>query len=754
MLPLINGLSDRNAQIIEISNLYYTNPSKQYKYTRKFDNDTMLTFTNLLSYELWDQIFTNQDINLIFNNFLNIYLKIYNASFPVIKRKECIKSNTWITAGIKKSCNNKRYLYMRCRESKELRHKIHYKKYCKVLSAVIRDAKQKYYNTVIQKSNNKTRATWNIVKSITNNTPPNKKPNTVDFKKNNTSAKIFNHYFSTIAEQLNRASRNEKISNKTKDPIEFLNLTVHKPNNKIRLENTTTHEIYKIIHSLKTKDSHGYDGISTKILKVSAPYIVSPLTYITNRILSSSVFPDRLKYSEIIPVYKNGNTEDLTNYRPISLLTAFSKIIEKVLYKRIYHFFEQQQLFVKEQHGFRQGTSTESATFSLFNTIEKSLDNKKTVGGLFLDLSKAFDCVDHNILLSKLNFYGISGKNNKLMKSYITSRYQRVVVKDKFSNSSISEWRQVKYGVPQGSILGPLLFLIYINDMPRTIESCEEVILFADDTSIIIANTNIQEFKHNIKKAIQEINNWFLSNSLTINYNKTHFLQFFTKQQKEIPLQIMTTNSILTNINSTKFLGLTIDSGLSWKEHIMSLMTKLNRACFAIRAIKPFLSRKVQRIVYHSYFHSIMTYGIIFWGTSCLHNNIFKIQKRMIRILSNKTKRDSCRQLYKQLQILTLTSQYIYSLLIFVNKYRECFLTNYDIHGKTTRYNLNLHIPTTNLKIAQKGVFYSGIKIFNHLPMDIKSSFIDPKRFKVAVKRFLLNHTLYSLNEYYELTSK
>ena len=164
---------------------------------------------------------------------------------------------------------------------------------------------------------------------------------------------------------------------------------------------------------------------------------------------------------------------------------------------------------------------------------------------------------------------------------------------------------------------------IYINDLPRTINNFANSILFADDTSIIISNTDLQEFKHNIDVVLQETNNWFNSNLLTLNYNKTHFLQFFVKKQNEIKIQIMTSNTILTNINSTKFLGLTIDNTLSWRQHIASLTTKLNKACFAIRAIQPFMTSRVLKMVYFSYFHSIMLYGIIFWGSSHLSNHIF-----------------------------------------------------------------------------------------------------------------------------------
>ena len=171
-----------------------------------------------------------------------------------------------------------------------------------------------------------------------------------------------------------------------------------------------------------------------------------------------------------------------------------------------------------------------------------------------------------------------------------------------------------------------MLFLIYINDFPRSTDNCAEAVLFADDTSIVIANANVQEYKHNAKITIQEINDWFCSNSLTINYYKTHYLQFSTIKQKEIPFQIITTHTILTNMNSTIFLGVTIDSTVLWKEHIISLAIKVNKASFAIRAIKLLLNLNVPKTIYYSYFHSVMSYGIIFWETSHFATNVFRIQ--------------------------------------------------------------------------------------------------------------------------------
>jgi hypothetical protein len=234
---------------------------------------------------------------------------------------------------------------------------------------------------------------------------------------------------------------------------------------------------------------------------------------------------------------------------------------------------------------------------------------------------------------------------------------------------------------------------------------------------------------------------------------KTQFLQFLTKQHNNSNVQIIVPDSIIPNVNSTKFLGLTIDNTLSCTGHTLDLSSELNKACYAIRAVKLFMSLKPLKPVYFSYFHSIMSYGVTFWGNSCISNYIFKIQKGIIKILNNITKRDSCRHLFKQLQILTLPSKYIYSLLIFVVNKRDLFSLNSEIHNLNIRYKNNLHLPSTNLTMVQKGVLYSGSRFFNYLPLQIKSLSGDLKSFKWKLKNFLLDNTFYSLDKFYQLTS-
>jgi hypothetical protein len=290
-----------------------------------------------------------------------------------------------------------------------------------------------HFDLLIHQSTNKAKTTWNIVKSLTKNKTNNDKNNINDTIHNQNIANAFNLYFASVADNITNNSLKTNCVNND-DPLTYLRSKFNQPSSIFILNNTTTYEINKIIQSMKPKDSHGYDEISVKILKMSAPYILSPLTYIFNKILSKGIFPERLKFSEIKAVYKKGTVSDFSNYRPISLLTSFSKIIEKLIYNRLYHYLDQHQLFAKEQHGFRQNTSNETAAFSLLNTIFSFLEKKEIVG-LFLDLQKGFDCVNHDILLAKLNFYGVSGKANKLLESYIKDRYQRVIIKGKFTNN-------------------------------------------------------------------------------------------------------------------------------------------------------------------------------------------------------------------------------------------------------------------------------------------------------------------------------
>ena len=354
------------------------------------------------------------------------------------------------------------------------------------------------------------------------------------------------------------------------------------------------------------------------------------------------------------------------------------------------------------------------------------------------------------MLLSKLKTYGITDNHYKLYKSYLDNRYQRTLVYDQKGNAITSTWAKVIHGVPQGSILGPLLFLLFINDLPMFMRAKSTPILFADDTSILISHSNLFDFRNKIQLIFTNLNEWFKNNLLSLNFSKTQLVHFTTRNTNQMEIIIDHDNKTIPICNSTKFLGITVDCTLSWKHHIDLVTRKLSTICYLIRNIKPYLSLCTLKMTYHSLFHSIMSHGIIFWGNSPHSSKIFKIQKRAIRTMMGCGYRESCRKLFMELKILPLTSQYIFSLLVFVVNNRNYFTPNSAIYDSNTRHKNDLHLPQVTLTMYQRGVYYSGIKVFNSNPRVLKDISNKPDKFKIALRKFLLTHSFYSLDEFFD----
>jgi len=306
--------------------------------------------------------------------------------------------------------------------------------------------------------------------------------------------------------------------------------------------------------SFKSSNSCGYDEVPTKLLKLCSHFINSPLNDICSRTLSTGVFPDRLKYAIIRPLFKKGN-KIMSNYRPISILTSFSKLFEKVMQTRLLKHLTDHNILSKEQYCFRTNLKTDNATHQLTNETLNALNNNLLIGGIFCNLEKAFDCVNHKILLPKLEFYGITGNHYKLYKSYLTNRYQRTLLYNENGNITTSTWAKIEHGVPQGSVLGPLLFLIFRNDLPKFLNYKSVPILFGDDTSILLCHSNPTDFNNNINTVFKVLNNWFKQNLLSLNLTKTQFTNFTTRNNNQIEININYNNKFIPTITYTKFIS-------------------------------------------------------------------------------------------------------------------------------------------------------------------------------------------------------
>ncbi|PNF23822.1 hypothetical protein B7P43_G15913 [Cryptotermes secundus] len=748
-VPIINGLSDHDAQYLMMNNIALAgNSIYQKQKIRKINSETIMQFQHLLKSETWECVYKENDTNDKYNSFLSTFLNIFEASFPIKYKSVRKLKNDWITQGIKISCKHKRTLYVNSRNNNNPNIRVFYVKYCKILRNVIKEAKKQHYRRLIAKSDNKIKMTWNIIKRETGkmhltDQMPSLLAKSEKAKDLEIVANDFNKFFLTVAETLNlHQMGNENAFSFLKDafPINFPS---------IKIIPTSEAEIKNIIHTMKTKNSSGFDEVTSKILKACSDLISCPLTHICNHSLYTGIFPDRLKISIVKPVFKKGDKYSMTNYRPISLLSTFSKILEKVMYSRINQHMHCNNILVPEQYGFRKGVSTEDAAFKLTDNVLKSIDQKRHVGGIFCDLAKAFDCVNHEILLSKLQFYGIRGTVLKWFKSYLTNRKQKVEIKSpKYTQNFFSNWRTVKHGVPQGSVLGPLLFIIYINDLPPTINFSSEPIIFADDTSVIISSKMFDDFCAISNRVLSHMNKWFNANRLALNLNKTNVMKFTTNNAPHYVLNIGYNGKYIEETVNTKFLGLQIDSHLSWSNHIDKLIPKLSGACYAVRSMFHVSNTETLKLIYFAYFHSVMKYGIIFWGNSSYSQKIFILQKKIVRIMAGVKPRESCKNIFKRLEILTLPCEYIFSLMIFIVKNQEFFPTNSTIHNVNTRNKNQLHRPVASLSCFQKSAYYTGIKIFNNLPPNITTLIDKQGQFKVALKRYLITHSFYSVEEF------
>ena len=288
----------------------------------------------------------------------------------------------------------------------------------------------------------------------------------------------------------------------------------------------------------------------------------------------------------------------------------------------------------------------------LITEILNPMNNKLLVGEIFCDLEKAFDCVNHDILLYELKFYCISDKALQLYHSNLGNRYCRTAIYNgnKISNK-VSNWPKVRHGVPQCSILGPLIFLLYMNHLLKFINKTSAPINFADDTSILFTHSNSIDFNKNISIVFTTLNKWLGANQLSLNFNKTDYVHFTTKRNISVNLQIGFNNNFITNSSYTKFLGVKMNNTLSWNNHIDLLEKKLSKSCYIIRNAKTYMSAPSLKTIYYAFFHLVMSYGIIFWGNSCDRSLIFKLQIKVIRIMEGCGNRVSCRSLFKKFKI-------------------------------------------------------------------------------------------------------
>jgi len=509
---------------------------------------------------------------------------------------------------------------------------------------------------------------------------------------------------------------------------------------------TTESEICSIIKNFKLA-SPGHDDIHAKIVKKTSSPILKLLSYLINASLSQGVFPDELKIAKVIPLYKANDPTHVNNYRPVSVLPVFSKLFERIVYLRLLKFVNTSNLFYQYQFGFRENHSTLLALTVLLDKISDSFNNSEIIVGIFLDFKKAFDTIDHNILLQKLSKYGIRGVSLSLISSYLSNRKQYVQFHD-----SNSKYLPITCGVPQGSILGPILFLLYVNDLPN-VSSATIPILFADDTNLFFKGKSFTDIYELINSELSKIYEWILCNKLSLNIAKTNFMIFKPRNKRiNVDNNLVINGQAISLVDTVKFLGVHLDSSISWHNHLSYIKTKISKGLGIINKTKRLFNQKTLITLYYSFIYPYLTYCIEIWG-SAANTHLFpllKLQKKFVRIATNSNYLAHTENLFSQLSILPLAKLYVYNVLVFMYKidhrllpsiFTDMFTYNTEIHRYNTRSQNQFHIPLMRLTVGQNTLKYKGPKIWNNFIVIFENtSFI--YSFKTNIKKYLNRNCL------------
>ena len=412
---------------------------------------------------------------------------------------------------------------------------------------------------------------------------------------------------------------------------------------------TTPVEVESYLKNINTRKSVGPFSIPNRVLKEFNKVFAFPISHIFNLSLDSGVFPKKMKIAIVIPVYKKDDSLDCNKYRPISFLPNISKIFEKLIKDRLSKFLEESKCLFPKQFGFRNKHSTTHALIDLTETIRKACDNDEFACGVFLDFKKAFDTVNHKILLKKLEHYGVRGHAVKWFSSYLAERKQYTSV-----NNMNSQADEISYGVPQGSVLGPLLFLIYINDLNSAIKF-SHIRHFADDTNILYRDKSLRKINQRINFDLRNINEWLRANRIALNTNKTEIIMFRTPRKALTrKMNFRVSGQKIVPKQSVKNLGLIIDEFLHWKTYFTILRAKLERSIGLLAKLRYFVSTNLLRTVYYSIFDSYLRYGCEVWGQkkNTSTNEISRLQDKALRMISFKDRNTIARPLYNKKKII------------------------------------------------------------------------------------------------------
>lgn len=708
--------------------------SIQYNYT-KLNLDTQIVINKInypaviheLSFIIWDNfILQHTDPNSATNEFIEILTSIIKKHTIITKRsnrKNILKP--WVSPGLLKCIRFRDRLHIKTKKQPNndtLR--ISYLRYRNYCNKILKNLKKQYERKLIQMNKGDIKKTWQVIKNICNlNQPTNIPTELLNLTHDaNNSISMVNRHFANIGRHL--ANKILSSLETTEDYLRnHLKNDFHYQINSFVLLSTDPLEIRNIILSLRNSESSGWDGIPSKLYKMAIDFLVTPITHICNLCLTRGEFPTNLKRSIVIPIFKTGNRDSVDNYRPISLLPTLSKILEKIINTRLQNYLEKYNLLSSNQFGFRAKMSTTEAINKLVTHVVQKLDNNEKCVGIFIDLAKAFDTVSIPLLLRKLEYIGVRGVAHNLIHSYLTNRTQTVKIGSTFS-SPVS----LTCGLPQGSVIAPTLFLIYIDSLCKIQLNSAQIISFADDTAVLFNGNTWKEAYKSAEIGFAKIMKWLNHNLLTINLDKTKYMTFRIKndslpETENFTLRVHDCNGVsecqcykLARTEKIKYLGVMVDQNLRWIDHIKLLAGRVRKLIYIFKGLRHIDDQPTIRNIYCCLCQSILSYAIITWGgaSKTLMLELERAQRAVLKVITNKPYYYSTTQLYIDTKFLTVRQLFIKTLII--KQHKTPLISVLQLNKRRT---ISYAIPLFRTKFSHRFAVYLGPSIYNKINKQI-----------------------------------
>ena len=681
----------------------------RYRSLKNFNKDAFLSD---LSNASLNNVYNHTDPDAALAEWYSVFLSVLDRHAPFrTKRVKNVQFPAWLTKDIREAMSTRN-------EMKRQKNFEAYRKERNRVKYLVRQAQKAHFHRLMTDKKDIT-SVWRAINCFT------KSKQTA--KCTSLSAQAFNDHFLSAANSVleNNVSSTPCISEKL---ISYCNEKFPQTTS-FSIPPLTVFDVGKSISSMKNKRSTGHDGISSTVLKLSLPYTVESLTYIYNLCIQHGFFPSALKVAKVVPLPKTKDLDDPNKFRPISLLSTISKPLEKHIHKHAQHFLEEYGLLHPLQSGFRPGHSCHTALTHMVDRWLNAINKSQMTGAVFLDLAKAFDTVNHSLLLQKMSAYHFSSSTVDFFNSYLDGRTQYVYVNGACSSEGI-----IEHGVPQGSILGPFLFSLFINDLPLHISNPNVTCsLFADDSTLDVSATDITTLNQSLQQALDEVSEWCCSNHMVSNPSKTKCMLITTRQRHQLnppPLKLSLKSVAIEQVREHRVLGLIVDDQLCWQPHLYHLGKVLSKHLFLLSKLKHLADEPTRKLFYHAHIQPHLDYVSTIWDGASEANmkKLNSLHRRSAKLIIDKSRRHiSTDEKLKKLGILPLCKQLSFNKAILMRKITlskvptyltDLFVTS-DVPYRTLRNELV--VPKPRIDLFKASLSYSGAKLWNDLPKTIRT---------------------------------